>query len=217
MIDGGSTTDISVAKNVILPSLKYRCISSVEGWFITHMDDDHVNGLIQLLEKNYPVNTVYLSKHIERDDKLERLKNLCEQNNTKITYLESSDTLSCKYFTVETIFPDKKSDFSGANENSLVTLVTMNWKDGSRTRIIETGDIGEDQEKYILEKYSARIRKSSHDTLILKSAHHGSNYSNCSEWLSGLQPDLVLISAGAGNRYGHPGGDTLSRLNDTRI
>jgi competence protein ComEC len=93
----------------------------------------------------------------------------------------------------------------------------MNWKDGSRTRIIETGDIGEDQEKYILEKYSARIRKSSHDTLILKSAHHGSNYSNCSEWLSGLQPDLVLISAGAGNRYGHPGGDTLSRLNDTGL
>ena len=215
MIDGGSTSDNSIAKNVLLPSLKYRGISSVEGWFITHLDEDHVNGLMQLLEKKYRINTVYLSKHIERDDKLERLKNLCELNRTRITYLESSDTLSCKYFTVETIFPDKRSDFNGANENSLVTVYTIEPDSKHSVKLIETGDIGEEQERYILEHCRRKLKKSSAtEALILKSAHHGSNYSNCSEWLSAIKPDLILISAGKNNRYGHPGKDTVNRINE---
>ncbi|MBQ1843685.1 MAG: DNA internalization-related competence protein ComEC/Rec2 [Lachnospiraceae bacterium] len=217
MFDGGSSTEHSIGKNILLPSLKYRGLSSVEGWFLTHLDDDHISGFTELVEKDYPIRNLYLSSRIPHDEKYAMIVKLCSEHGIQINYLDGNDSLTCPLFTIETLFPDQTSDFEGPNENSLVTLVTMNWKDGSRTRIIETGDIGEDQEKYILEKYSARIRKSSHDTLILKSAHHGSNYSNCSEWLSGLRPDLVLISAGAGNRYGHPGGDTLSRLNDTGL
>ncbi|MGN0241029.1 MAG: ComEC/Rec2 family competence protein, partial [Candidatus Weimeria sp.] len=181
----------------------------------THLDDDHVSGLMQLLEKKYRINTVYLTKHIENDEKLERLKELCELNNTKITYLESADTLSCKYFTAEALFPDKRSDFDGANENSLVTVFTIEPDSDHPVKLIETGDISEEQEKYILEHYRRKIKKSSAgETLILKSAHHGSNNSNCSGWLSALKPDLILISAGKNNRYGHPGRDTIERINE---
>ena len=218
MIDGGSSSDSSIAKNVLLPSLKYRGLSSVDGWFITHLDDDHVGGLLQLLDRHYPINTVYLSKYIPSDEKLSLLKNKCELNGTQISYLDSGNSLSCSYFRVETIFPDKRSDFTGTNENSLVTLFTINPASDQAIKLIETGDIGEEQERYILGRYKQKLKKSSaNETLILKSAHHGSNYSNCSEWLSALGPDLVIISAGKNNRYGHPGKDTMKRIKELNL
>ncbi|MDD6551084.1 MAG: DNA internalization-related competence protein ComEC/Rec2 [Lachnospiraceae bacterium] len=213
MIDGGSTTKSSIGKNVILPSLKYRGMHAVEGWFITHLDEDHVSGLKELVEKNYSIGNVWLSKHIEKDEKLEQFLLLCQAHDITVSYLEGGDTLSCKYFTMETVFPDKHSDFTGENENSLVTLITIQPDPGRQIKLIETGDIGEEQERYILSHYKRKLKKSSpEETLILKSAHHGSNYSNCDEWLSELDPDLILISAGKGNRYGHPGRDTMTRI-----
>ena len=47
---------------------------------------------------------------------------------------------------------------------------------------------------------------------LLKAAHHGSSYSSSSEFLEYVDPDWVVISCGANNRYGHPGADTLERI-----
>lgn len=52
---------------------------------------------------------------------------------------------------------------------------------------------------------------------VWKAGHHGSDTSGGPAWLARLQPELVLISCGVGNRYRHPshgpyvvGGDTLA-------
>lgn len=217
MFDGGSSSSSSIGKNVIIPSLKYRGISSIEGYFLTHLDDDHISGFVELAKNGYPIRRLYLSSGIEKDEKLTMIEELCRKSGIAISYLNGGDRLSCRLFTIETLFPDNVSDFEGANENSLVTLITIRPDNGKSIRIIETGDIGADQEKYILKRYGSKIRKSPGERLILKSAHHGSNYSNCEEWLSATDPDLVIISAGAGNRYGHPGSDTLSRLKEKGI
>ncbi len=218
MIDGGSTTESSVGKNIILPSLKYRGMNRVEGWFITHLDEDHVSGIKELIEKDFSIGNVWLSEHIEKDEKLEQFLALCQTHDVEVSCLEGGDSLSCKYFTMETIFPDKRSDFSGENENSLVTLITVNPGSETPVKLLTTGDIGEEQEKYILSHHRNKLKKSSpKETLILKSAHHGSNYSSCEEWLSALKPDLTLISAGKGNRYGHPGRDTMKRLRELKL
>ena len=49
-------------------------------------------------------------------------------------------------------------------------------------------------------------------TTILKVAHHGSNYSTTEEFLRQVQPKLSVISCSTTNRYGHPGEQTLERL-----
>jgi competence protein ComEC len=51
----------------------------------------------------------------------------------------------------------------------------------------------------------------------LKAGHHGSNSSDCAEWLETLQPEVVFISAGKNNSYGHPGKEFLSRLEKQQI
>ena len=47
---------------------------------------------------------------------------------------------------------------------------------------------------------------------LLVAGHHGSAYSTGSELLQQVQPELVLLSVGAENRYGHPAQEVLDRI-----
>lgn len=50
--------------------------------------------------------------------------------------------------------------------------------------------------------------------VFLKVAHHGSKYSSGEDFLDALAPKIALISCGKNNSYGHPGKETLERLED---
>jgi len=52
------------------------------------------------------------------------------------------------------------------------------------------------------------------DVEILKVGHHGSNTSTGAAFLATSTPEEAVISVGAGNPYGHPNQDTLTRLTD---
>lgn len=47
---------------------------------------------------------------------------------------------------------------------------------------------------------------------VLKLAHHGSRSSSSRAFLQAVAPRWALVSAGVGNRYGHPHGEVLDRL-----
>ena len=47
---------------------------------------------------------------------------------------------------------------------------------------------------------------------VLKVAHHGSEDDGLPDLLAGTMPTLSLVSAGAGNPYGHPVDSTLEAL-----
>jgi len=46
---------------------------------------------------------------------------------------------------------------------------------------------------------------------VLKSPHHGSNTSSSETFLEAVDPQLVVISVGADNRFGHPAPQVLER------
>ena len=50
------------------------------------------------------------------------------------------------------------------------------------------------------------------DVDVLVAGHHGSKYATSEELLTAVQPEIVCISAGAGNRFGHPAPELLQRL-----
>lgn len=47
---------------------------------------------------------------------------------------------------------------------------------------------------------------------VIKIAHHGSKYATGEHFLKAAQPETVIISTGAWNRYGHPSQSMLDRL-----
>jgi competence protein ComEC len=47
---------------------------------------------------------------------------------------------------------------------------------------------------------------------VLKAGHHGNRTSSSSPFLSAVTPQVVIISLGAGNTYGHPHQEILDRI-----
>jgi competence protein ComEC len=89
---------------------------------------------------------------------------------------------------------------SDPNNNSVVILATIHG-----TTILLLGDAETEQQQALRERYPA-LRAD-----ILKVAHHGSSYQD-SQFLAQLHPRVALISAGAGNRYGHPSPTIIAAL-----
>ena len=79
------------------------------------------------------------------------------------------------------------------NENSIVLKVTY-----GETTYLLTGDAETEAEEDLLSTY-ADI-----DADILKAGHHGSSSSSTYAFLKAVTPDVVVISCGADNDYGHP-------------
>ena len=87
------------------------------------------------------------------------------------------------------------------NENSVGILFET-----EECAILCTGDRNFSGENELLEYVSHA------DVLI--AGHHGSKYSTGDALLDAVQPETVIISAGAGNSYGHPAPETLRRLEE---
>ena len=72
--------------------------------------------------------------------------------------------------------------------------------------ILITGDRSEAGEEELMQHTDLP------DLEILIAGHHGSRTSTSWELLDETRPEIVIISVGADNRYGHPTWETLERL-----
>ena len=72
--------------------------------------------------------------------------------------------------------------------------------------ILLTGDAEEEQE-YELLASGFNLQAD-----ILKAGHHGSDTSSTEEFVRAVDPEMVLVSNGVENSYGHPSPRTLKRF-----
>jgi hypothetical protein len=88
------------------------------------------------------------------------------------------------------------------NDCSIVVRVTY----GGFSALL-AGDIEEPSEQALIAVGSLS------PATALKVAHHGSDTSTTAAFLSIVRPAVAVITAGAGNSYGHPTMNVLARLN----
>lgn len=212
LIDGGSTSRSKVGKYVILPAIKYYGAASLDYVIITHMDEDHISGIVEILEQGCPVKHLILPDLKNHDTVMDKLIELAEENGTEVMHMKRGGQLSFGEADLVCLHPF--DDFSGADRNasSLVFYLKYGQFDG-----LFTGDLDEDGEKEVcdyLKKNASFLPLPSANLEVLKVAHHGSKYSTGQEFLNQLLPQTALISAGRKNRYGHPHRELLQRLSD---
>lgn len=209
LIDGGGSSYSNIGKNTLLPYILDRGYTKIDIAIISHMDLDHCDGIIYLMEK-IKINTVILGNQYERTSNYERFIKIAKERKINLKRVEEGDKINIeKDVNIEVLWPNSKKVISEniINNNSLVFKI--NYKKFS---ILFTGDIEEIAEKKILEENKNTLKST-----ILKVAHHGSKTSTTSEFLKAVNPQYALIGVGKNNKFGHPSENTLKKMKERNI
>ena len=185
MVDCGGRSD-GYAADRAAGYLLSRGIRRLDGMILTHMDDDHAGGADEVLTR---VDTQLL------------ILPPCNEPFSANTTVYASEDISISYGnTVITVYAPT---FPGSdNEKSLCVLFET-----ENCAILITGDRNGFGERMLLR--TADIP----DVDILMAGHHGSAGSTCEALLQAVKPEVVCISAGQNNSFGHPAPSLLERLN----
>lgn len=188
MVDCGGDS-AAVTADTAAEALLSQGIRKLDGLILTHWDRDH-SGAVQNLLSRVDAEVLILPNDPA---------DLPMKNGQKVIYVSQDLEISWG----NTVLNIYAANFpASSNEKSLCVLF-----DTKKCDILITGDRNGFGERMLLR--SARIP----DVDILIAGHHGSGNSTCEELLYTVQPEIVCISAGADNPYGHPSPDLLQRLN----
>lgn len=199
LVDGGNAAD----SNLVASVLDARGIEKLDYVVCTHAHEDHAGGLAGALH-TVSVETV-LSPVTEAENRpFQNFAAAAAAQNVEITVPEADDTFPLGDAQVEVLGP--REDYDETNNTSLVLLVTY-----GETRFLLTGDMEAKAERDLLDA-GCDLQAD-----LLKVGHHGSSSSTSYRFLNEVMPQYAVISCGAGNDYGHPHDEVLSRLRDADV
>ncbi len=224
LFDGGSSTERHVGEDIILPFLKYHGVLEIDGVFVSHPDQDHISGILEILEENLiEIKALYLPAVVDvyRNDFQEIMTSVTAE---KVINYSEGDVLKTGDIRITCLHPGR--DFAGeSNDYSGCFLVEIGDMPDSESdsrklegisaeevfRVLLTGDVEGEGERMLTKQLQERGITQIH---VLKVAHHGSRYSTSKEFLEQIDPLLAVISCGEDNSYGHPHEELLARLKD---
>lgn len=217
LVDGGGSEkgSFDVGKNILLPYLLDKHITKLDAIFISHAHADHIDGIYTIIE-NLKVDIIIIGAFNKNDEKINKLYDLCNKNKVEILIVGTGDSLTIDNLKFEILSPDKNETQSNVNNLSLVMKMSFNNKS-----MLFTGDIEEDKETEIINKYANDFNKqetalynsiSKLKVDILKVAHHGAKTSSSEEFINATRPSLAIISVAEKNSYGHPNNEVVERI-----
>ena len=210
LIDGGSTDVKEVAKYRIVPYLKYRGIDTIDWIIVTHSDEDHVNGLVEILKNEghfgLKLGTVVLPAIDGPDDNYIQLEHEIKKAGVALSYINTGYEMTISGVRLICLHPSAGYVWDDVNDYS--TVLELEY--GS-FRGIFTGDLGFHGEESLTEELTG-LGRSLDDVDYLKVGHHGSKTSSSEAFLSTIRPEIAVASAGEGNRYHHPSKEAVDRL-----
>lgn len=200
LIDGGNRSNSRYYYNFI----KNKNIKKIDYMIASHYDEDHISGLISILE-NYQVSNV-LCPDYKKDTKIYKsFKNSLKKSKANIIHPKKGDNFNISDAKIKILWPNEYKN-SSDNDNSIV----LKLKYGNMSFLFPA-DASVNVEDQLI--YSGFNLKS--DVVML--GHHGSKYSTSNEFLEEVDPKLAIISVGNNNRYGHPSNRVVKLLNDKNI
>lgn len=196
LIDGGSSDVKDVWDYRIEPYLKNRGIVYLDDVFITHTDEDHVNGLEKMFEEGeYIYGRVIMSSLPEK-----------ELNAHDIAVMSAGDSFwAGNEIAVNILNPKDDMLSEQRNEESLVILFR---REGFS--LLATGDSTSVNEAVYSDGLTELL--GGRALSVLDVPHHGSRYSTSEALLLASEPSIAVVSAGKGNMYGHPHKEVRERL-----
>jgi competence protein ComEC len=215
LIDGGGTYNgrFDIGARVVAPVLWQRFIRRLDLMAMTHTHANHARGLVSLLQL-FPSPHVLTNGSPLNTEYLRAFRTLCASRGTQLhtaqtgprhwqwgdVHLTVLAPPSAPHPHLATWRPLTE------NDRSLVILLQY-----GAIRILLTGDIEHATERWLM-AHADDLRAD-----ILQIAHHGSRTSTLPAFVKRVQPEVGMISVGAGNPYGHPHPQVLATLQQHNV
>jgi beta-lactamase superfamily II metal-dependent hydrolase len=191
----------------VLSAMQEHSVTRLDAIVATHPHADHIGGLIGVMNE-VKVGEVFDSGQIHTTQTFEDFIDAIDANQIQLTTVHDGDSIELDPSVQLNVFNPPATMEAGAddsdefNSNSVVIKLTY----GEFTALL-TGDMGQENEARLTGSHDI-------DVDVLLAGHHGSRTSSSSAFLDAVSPEVVVISLGAGNDYGHPHQQALDRINE---
>ena len=196
LVDCGGSLSTS-AGDIAADYLASAGRTEVDLLVLTHLDEDHFNGVERLLDRVKVEQVLVLDSDLG-EAQAQQLKAWLEERDIPCQWVGDETELSLGKLDIRIIPPLGSGT---TNEEGLSALCTVD-----DFEVLITGD-ADSYVEHMIVKYFAIP-----NIELLVVGHHGSANSTGMELLGWTRPELGIISVGADNPYGHPDAETLERL-----
>jgi competence protein ComEC len=196
IVDCGNANSIDNAGELAGRYLLSRGRDTVDAVILTHLHEDHANGLTMLMEM-VSIKKLIIPANVEDTELRQTIEAKAQQKGIAIEYINTDRTINIGKISAQLFIPDWNEN---ANERCMAVRLTL-----SGHSAMVTGDSSMAVEHQLARSYQLD------DTEILVVGHHGSQYSSSELFLNELRGKIAIISVGY-NNFGHPADETLERL-----
>ena len=183
LVDAGRGDDFVV----VLAELQ---VDSLVAAIASHNHDDHIGGMDAVLAY-YPVGRYFANGRPPQNDNARAVERwLVARRVAKV--IGSGEILLADARI--TVFPSTLDPATASENNSSLGVLV----ERGAFRALLTGDSESDE---LIGWLAAGAIP---DVDVLKAAHHGARNGVTPGWLDRTKPEVVVVSVGAGNGYGHP-------------
>jgi len=205
LVDGGGylrDNGRDFGTRYLVPALHCLKVKHIDIMVLTHPHPDHGGGLPAVAEQ-FAVREFWEAPQVAgQGPEHQRLVRALNRQKTVLRVLQQGDAPLVANDLMVTVLsptgiPRCEAD---ANEDSLVLRLHY-----GRFSALLMGDAG-----FLVE--NSLISRGVDKTTVLKVGHHGSKTATGELFLGAIQPELAVISAGAGNSFGLPSSETLQRI-----
>ena len=181
----------NLGESVINPFLKAKQINTLDKIIVSHADNDHIGGLIDVLK-------TFKTKEI--------LTSTPSRINQPSSHCYAGQQWHWDGVLFEILNPTKNTQFRGNNASCVLKISTKNYS------ILLSADIEKKAEKQLVKHQQEKLKSD-----ILISPHHGSKTSSTQIFLDAVSPATVIVSSGYKNRFNHPAQPIVDRYKANNI
>ncbi|MGN1200681.1 MAG: ComEC/Rec2 family competence protein [Candidatus Caccovivens sp.] len=210
LIDCGSESSKEKFVSDVSFILNKNHLSKIDYLLLTHSDEDHVGGAVELLER-FEVKKIFRPKLMStselEEENIYGYKTIYTDIYSQVITAVQSERAQVEFVSdmtfsagesVVSIYSCQKESYSDVNSYSPFVFLQYGGKS-----FLFTGDATSGREKELITSVPTLTVD------FLQVAHHGSNYSTTDEFLSTINARYAFISAGDQN---HPSQNVIQRL-----
>ncbi|MFV0413058.1 MAG: ComEC/Rec2 family competence protein [Oscillospiraceae bacterium] len=172
---------------------------------LTHPHADHYGGM-QAVVENFTVEQMILPDLSKAPtptaSTFQRLLEALANKKVKTKTAKEGDSYPLGTGSIRVL----QAGLETKDNYNLLSLALLFEADGFR--FLDTGDAEKQNEQALLQS-GADLRAD-----VFMAGHHGSSTSNSKSFLQAVRPEVVAISLGAGNSYGHPHREAMAAFEE---